>query len=513
MSSAILNGTILSVPLAAAVWLALRFTPRHAVNAATRYVIWWLVLAASLALPALFLKTPPAATTHPTGTTALIPITILSLPPAPAAAPPSLHLLPVLPLLWLFTTGILLLRLLVSHFAILRACALPPIGRDRTTAWRTASGARRNSVRIIASPTMPVPFAAGPFRPAIVIPTRLFEGVPGNDLDCVGLHEAAHLARWDDCAILAERLLLAIFPWHLVARWIVRQIDLEREIACDDRVVAASTSPIAYANSLIRVVALCGGSLDALSVASFETRLSRRVELLLHASRHGNPRLRLTAILPFTAVLLALLLAAAHAPRLLAFTVYQQEKPMTLPTVKKLAVVAAAAASSVVTPHVARAQPPAHAAQAQPTSGRMMALLIDAEGLPAADLQRAAAAAQKFIQEKMESQDRIALLISTTNGVDVRQDFTTDRDLLVKTASDLAYFPGTNPPDPSDEWGTALTASVKILGKIEGKKMIVGISNVQRIPSGKLRTLTDDATREKIAIYLVDTSAYLPNRR
>ncbi len=512
MSIAIINGTILSAFLAAAVWLALRCIPRRALNAATRYAIWWLVLAASLALPGLFLKTPPAPTTHATGTRALIPITIQSLPLAPPA-PPRFHLPPVLPLLWLFTSGILLLRLFVSHCAILRACALPPIGGESATAWRNACGARRNSVRIIASPTMPVPFAAGPFRPAIVIPARLPEGVPANDLDCVGLHEAAHLARWDDCAILTERLLLAIFPWHLVARWIVRQIDLEREIACDDRVVAASNSPVAYANSLIRVVALCGGSLDALSVASFETRLSRRVELLLHASRHGNPFLRLTAVLPFTAVLLALIIAAAHAPRLLAFTVYQQEKPMTLPTAKKLAVVAAAAASSVVNPHVARAQTSSPAAQAQPASGRMMALLIDAEGLPAADLQRAAAAAQKFIQEKMASEDRVALLISTTNGIDVRQDFTNDRDLLVKTAADLAYFPGANPPDPSEEWGTALVATLKILARIEGKKAIIGISNVPQIPREKLQTLTDDAVRNQIAIYLVDTSAYLPNRR
>jgi len=179
---------------------------------------------------------------------------------------------------------------------------------------------------------------------------------------------------------------------------------------------------------------------------------------------------------------------------------------MTLPTAKKLAVVAAAAASSVITPHVARAQTSAPAAQAQPASGRMMALLIDAEGLPAADLQRAAAAAQKFIQEKMASEDRVALLISTTKGIDVRQDFTTDRDLLVKTAADLAYFPGTNPADPSDEWGTALTAAVKILGQIEGKKAVIGITNVKSLPTAKRQELIDAATRASVAIYMVDAS-------
>ena len=186
---------------------------------------------------------------------------------------------------------------------------------------------------------------------------------------------------------------------------------------------------------------------------------------------------------------------------------------MTLPTVKKLAVVAAAAASSVVTPHVARAQTSAPAAQAQPASGRMMALLIDAEGLPAADLQRAAAAAQKFIQEKMASEDRVALLISTAKGIDVRQDFTTDRDLLVKTAADLAYFPGTNPADATEEWATALSAALKILSQIEGKKMIVGITNVKSLPTEKLQDLIGAAIHANVAIYNVDASVYLPNRR
>src|SRR5215469_12755461 len=51
---AILNGIWQSAVLASALWLALRYARR--VGAATRYAIWWMTLAAVMALPFLALK-------------------------------------------------------------------------------------------------------------------------------------------------------------------------------------------------------------------------------------------------------------------------------------------------------------------------------------------------------------------------------------------------------------------------------------------------------------------------
>ena len=52
---ALANGFLLSVPIAATVWLALRFS-RRSLNAATRYVVWWMALFALMVLPAPFLS-------------------------------------------------------------------------------------------------------------------------------------------------------------------------------------------------------------------------------------------------------------------------------------------------------------------------------------------------------------------------------------------------------------------------------------------------------------------------
>ena len=49
--AAVVNGALLSALIVGAVWFALRAVPRRTLNAATRYVLWWVVLAIAIALP------------------------------------------------------------------------------------------------------------------------------------------------------------------------------------------------------------------------------------------------------------------------------------------------------------------------------------------------------------------------------------------------------------------------------------------------------------------------------
>src|SRR5271168_495625 len=57
--TAVLNGLIPSLLLTATVWLAMRLLPRRTLNAATRYLLWWTTLAATILLPALPALQPP----------------------------------------------------------------------------------------------------------------------------------------------------------------------------------------------------------------------------------------------------------------------------------------------------------------------------------------------------------------------------------------------------------------------------------------------------------------------
>src|SRR5439155_19981806 len=111
----------------------------------------------------------------------------------------------------------------------------------------------------------------------------------------------------------------ALFALHPVLRWIARRIDLEREIACDDLVVAATGQPRSYATCLTRVVELSGCVRNSLAAAAADDRshLARRVDVLLDRKRHsatGLLKLRLTAM---AALLAPLVWIAAKTPSLL----------------------------------------------------------------------------------------------------------------------------------------------------------------------------------------------------
>jgi hypothetical protein len=192
----------------------------------------------------------------------------------------------------------------------------------RTERWSRLCGVRRRTIRLAGSPEIAVPVAVGPLRPSILIPASLLDELDEAELDQIGLHETAHLARGDDYALLVQRILEALFALHPVVRWIARRIDLEREIACDDRVIAATGRPHSYATCLTRVVELSGGvrsSLAAATAADDLSHLSRRVDMLLDKTRHTGTQLlkaRLTAMVVLVA---ALAWIAGRSPGFVAF--------------------------------------------------------------------------------------------------------------------------------------------------------------------------------------------------
>jgi Ca-activated chloride channel family protein len=362
--AALLNGALMSIPLTVAVWVALRLTPRGALNSATRYVVWWATLAVVVTLPAMYLpihswswlgRAPSQVVAGRDGvgvsqTTAwqVSESSVVSI-----AAPRSRRLFfpfevaagrwpQWIAATWLLVTLLLLVRLMAACLLLerrkARAVAAPDQLAARVEDWLTQCGCKRSGVRLACSTEIATPLAAGLRRPAILIPTRLLAELGPDELDQIGLHETAHLARGDDYALVFQRVLEALFALHPVVRWITRRMDLEREIACDDFVVQATRRPRPYAACLTRVVELAGGvrvSLAGAGAADERSHLTRRVEMLLDKTRHTGTRLlkvRLTAV--FVA-LAALLWLAAKTPGLVAFAApVPQPPPQTPPAVQ-----------------------------------------------------------------------------------------------------------------------------------------------------------------------------------
>jgi len=116
---------------------------------------------------------------------------------------------------------------------------------------------RRNQgtrpVVLCTSTEVRVPTALGLMRPAVVIPDSLVQELSSEELNQILLHELAHLRRWDDWTNLAQQLIKAIFFFHPAVWWIEKKIALEREMACDDAVIAETRSPRLYAECLARL--------------------------------------------------------------------------------------------------------------------------------------------------------------------------------------------------------------------------------------------------------------------
>jgi len=338
--SAMVNAAILSALLSLVVLLALRITPRRALNAASRYAIWWIVLVVSLALPlghvgmkvTLRMAKVPAVPPRFTEVSRQFEWETPVVESRPAVARgialpveiPASPWLRGLAFFWIAGSALLLMRVFVSYAALYRRSGRATVRHERVV------GGRR--VRIASSNEIGIPIATGPFRPAILIPSRLFEQVSAADIEQIISHEAAHLARRDDYALFIQRVIEALFALNPVIRWVTRQIDLEREVACDDIVVGSTENARTYAECLTRMVALCGGvrpSLAATSVADSRSHLSRRIELLVDRRRSMQTHVLAGRIAIIAIALVCAGEVLAKTPLLVAFAIPHTAIPQT----------------------------------------------------------------------------------------------------------------------------------------------------------------------------------------
>jgi len=140
--------------------------------------------------------------------------------------------------------------------------------------------------------------AIGYRRPCIVLPAGIEARVDAAELRAIIAHENAHLARYDDWAKAVQAIVVRTL-WFAPALWILaRRLDLERELASDER-VAALVDPRAYAACLLRLAVDVPGRHVAPAAWRGRAQIAVRVEELLRPARRlgaGGAALRLAAL-------------------------------------------------------------------------------------------------------------------------------------------------------------------------------------------------------------------------
>ena len=110
----------------------------------------------------------------------------------------------------------------------------------------------KREVRIAFHPEYPMPMTWGWLRPQIWLPLDADEW-SDEQLECVLLHEMAHIERRDFVVELFTRIALAVYWFHPLAWAINRRMEMAKEMACDDRVLLTGKPAGDYAASLTHI--------------------------------------------------------------------------------------------------------------------------------------------------------------------------------------------------------------------------------------------------------------------
>ena len=311
-------------------------------SAASRHLVWTLAVVGLLLLPILSAALPsweiairvatakasertsivqPAGEAGPTNAGGVIIGT-----PMAATAGAATHSTPIArPVPWttmlaaLYAVGVflLLMRLAAERWTVRRlARHAADVGDPEWTSLLRECAGRmgvERPVRLLRSLERNMPMALGTRVPAILIPS-VADTWSADRRRAVLLHELAHVARHDCLTQLMASFACAVYWMHPGVWWIARRLRVERELACDDRVLGAGAPAREYAGHLLELAYTLGAHrAPALAVSMARPRhLEGRILAVLDAARHrAAPALRgRIAGIAVTAALLVPLAAA-----------------------------------------------------------------------------------------------------------------------------------------------------------------------------------------------------------
>src|ERR1017187_2018817 len=303
-------------------WVLLRVLRRQ--NSGTRFAVWFLTLLTVAALPVLGGLGPGRALTSSVGAWGNTRPAI-TVPGSWALFAFSAWALLASVAILRLAAGLWRLRVLRRSCSAIAAADLDPVVR------RTVASIRASGVAIATSDSMRVPAAIGFFDRTIILPAWALQEMPPENLNVILLHEFTHLRRGDDWTNLIQKIVRALFFFHPAVWWIESRLSVEREMACDDAVLAETSNPHGYASCLVSLLEKSMAHRLAhrppadkrWSMAQAAVHRAREASLRLAqildtkrpvATRVWKPALAMVAA--FSVVCLALL---PHAPQFVAF--------------------------------------------------------------------------------------------------------------------------------------------------------------------------------------------------
>ncbi len=290
--------------------------------ASIRHAVWIGLMAAALALPAFAALVPPvelawlpadppgilqprssgrvfdaaatgdAAIPAPEVLSAVASSAPVSASRTPRVEPPTLS--QALLTGWFVVAMLLVLRVVVAHVQarrVLAACTDAPDALERAVSSVAAElGVAAPPVRVASTGTMPA--VIGLLRPSIMLPAEAASWT-AERLRVVLLHECAHVRRRDALLQLISSVATAAYWWHPLTWLAAQRIVRERELACDDLVIASGTPGTQYAAHLLDIARAMRpareSALGSLAMARPSELEGRLIALLEERPRDARP--------------------------------------------------------------------------------------------------------------------------------------------------------------------------------------------------------------------------------
>lgn len=161
------------------------------------------------------------------------------------------------------------------------------------------------------------PMVLGIFRPMVIIPLAVVNGLSTEQVEAVIVHELAHIRRADPVFLVIQALAVRVLFFHPLAWYLSAQIDSDREHSCDDLVLRTFSDPINYIKALTMIQEMNMSPVPVNALTGKSKQLLGRVMRLLKpdSGKFSSFRTAILFLLLISFGLTAFAMVYASAPR------------------------------------------------------------------------------------------------------------------------------------------------------------------------------------------------------
>lgn len=189
----------------------------------------------------------------------------------------------------------------------------------------------RTHVEVLISIQATVPMVVGFVKPVILLPVATIAQLSTQQLETILLHELAHIKRHDFLVNILQTIIETVLFFNPFVWLISTNIRRERELCCDDLVMAHTHEPLVYATALATLAQNTQNTLTlALAATGTKKQLFHRIKRIMEMKKNAFSYSQMAA-----AIVITLTIACSVAWLSPSFALPKHEKDLKAATITK----------------------------------------------------------------------------------------------------------------------------------------------------------------------------------